>query len=407
MPKAAAERRMRAPTIHSNRSSLSFSSLWLSRWALNYNWMVTGAILPALFGGLPATGWQIALIVVATPIGQGISEIPGGLFALRLGPARVTVLGGLLLGLCASGSALSVNWYMMAALRLGLGLGSGLFWPSSLALLRDHSPFRGLPTSLGVYNASGALGLVAALVGGLAIKEAFGWRWSLLVGGIGQLILTILVWAIFRNESSRTPGTPAASPRPDGSAVLRSRSLWALTLAGAGTWAVAYVIPQYALTFASVDHPGWDLGVVALAVSGASLIGIPAGILGGILASRTGKLRALLVISGVVMAASALLIPFLGFVSFTGILLLFGTADGVAFAILYSIPARIPEVPPEGLPLAVGALDSVETLAGSGIALGFGLLVGLSAFRVAWIVIGLAAAVPISLLAWVRLRRNL
>jgi MFS family permease len=388
------------------RSLFPFSSLWLSRWALNYNWMVTGAILPALIRGLPATPWQIAVIVAAVPIGQGISEIPSGLLAFRFDPRHVTVLGGVLLGLCAVGSALSVNWPTMAALRLGVGLGSGLFWPSSLALLRDSSPFRGLPTSLGVYNASGALGLVAALVGGLAIEEALGWRWSLLVGGAGQLFFILLVAAIFRKGPSPLAKRSTDAPRPGRSAVLRSQSLWALALAGAGTWAAAYVIPQYAVTFASLDHPEWGLSQVALAVSAASLLGVPAGILGGMLASRTGKLRAILATAGLATAGCALLFPFVDFASFTGLLLLFGTADGLAFAVLYALPAYIPEVPAEGLPLAIGMLDSIETFTGSALALGFGLLVGFSGFGHAWIAIGLAAAVPIGLLAWVRTRRS-
>lgn len=395
-----------SPADPSIRSPFQFASLWLSRWALNYNWAVTGAILPALFSGLPASAWQVAVIVAATPIGQGIVEIPGGMLALRIGSGRVTLLGGALLGVCAVASAASTNWGMMATLRFGLGVGSGLFWPSSMALLQGSSPFRGFPTAVGVYNASGGAGVVAALVGGLAISDAFGWRTSLLIGGVGQLAFACAVWAVFRSESGKTPSRATAPSGFGPRVVIRSRSLWALTLAGVGMWGLAYVVPQYALTFASMDHPAWNLGVVAVIVSVASLVGIPAGILGGLLATRTGRLRAILMISVATMCGIALLIPFVALASFGGILLLFGAADGVAFAMLYAIPSRIPEIPSAGLPLAVGVLDSTEALAGSGVALGFGLLAGLAGFGVTWIVIGLVAAVPMVLLTRVRERRT-
>ncbi len=106
------------------------------------------------------------------------------------------------------------------------------------------------------------------------------------------------------------------------------------------------------------------------------------------------------------MAAVALLIPVVDLGPLGGIILLFGAADGVAFAVLYAIPVGIPEIPVQGLPLAIGTIDSVRTLVGSGIALGFGLIVGLSGFGVAWATIGVVAAVPLLLLAWVHARRS-
>jgi MFS family permease len=373
---------------------------------LNYNWAVTGAVLPALFVGLPASAWQIALIVVATPVGQGVAEIPGGMLALRIGPGPVTMLGGTVLGLCALASAASSSWGMMATLRLGLGVGSGLFWPSSLALVRVSSPFRGFPTTLGVYNASGSVALIAALVGGLAIEGAFGWRASLLAGGAAQLACMCAVGIAFRGPTTPTPDRIRPSQGVSAQFVFRSRSLWALTLAGAGTWALLYILPQFALTFATMVHPTWNPTGVAAIVSTAGVIGIPAGILGGILATRTGRLRALLLISASTLAAVAVLIPFVDLATFDGIILVFGAAEGVGFAVLYAIPARIPEIPSESLPLAIGVLDSVETLAGSGLALGFGLLAGFAGFELAWIVIGIAAVVPLVLLRWVRERRG-
>lgn len=390
----------------SARASVSFASLWLSRWALNYNWAVTGAILPALFAGLPASAWQIAIIVVATPIGQGVTEIPGGMLSLRLGPGRVALLGEVILGLCAIGSAASTSWGMMAAFRLGLGIGSGLFWPSSMALLRVSSPFRGFPTAVGVYNTSGSFALIAALVGGLAIEGAFGWRSAMLVGGVAQLACAWAIWGAFRSPIGEMPDRAVAPPGYGVRAVIGSRSLWALTLAGAGMWGLAYILPQYALAFASVVHPTWNLGVVAAMVSIAGLIGVPAGILGGELATRTGRLRTILVMSASTMAAVALLVPVVDLVRLGGIILLFGAADGVAFAVLYAIPADIPEIPVQGLPLAIGTIDSVQTLVGSGIALSFGLIVGLSGFGVAWATIGVVAAFPLLLLAWVHARRS-
>jgi MFS family permease len=388
----------------SARPFLAFASLWASRLSLNYNWAITGAILPALYHGLPASAWQIAVVVAATPVGQGVAEVPGGLLAIRTGSRKVALLGTTLLGLCAALSAGSTNWVMLTGLRFGLGVGSGMFWPSSLALIRTVSPSQGFPTAVGVYNASGAFGVLSGLVGGLALASAFGWRFSLLVGGLLQLALSAAVWITVRENSKPAARAARANPPSQGRSILRSRSLWALTLAGSGVWGLAYILPQYSIAFAAADHPFWNLGLVALFVSIASLIGIPAGIVGGVLVSRFGRSRAFLAASALVMAGVALGFPVFGFESAVGLLVAFGVADGVAFTMLYSIPSQLAGVGPKDLPLAVGMLDSVETLAGSGLVVAFGLLIGFSGFRVAWWIAGLVAALPLALLIWVRER---
>jgi predicted MFS family arabinose efflux permease len=386
-------------------SWLAFVSLWASRWILNYNWVITGAILPAIYHGLPASSWQIAAIVAATPIGQGVAEIPGGLVSTRLGPRRTALLGVTLLGLSAVVSSGSAGWEMLAALRFVLGIGSGLFWPSSLGLVRTASPFWSFPTAVGVYNASGGIGVLSGLVLGLALATAVGWRFALLVGGVIQLTFALTMWISIREGPVHVPGT--ARPRRPFKAreVFRSQSLWALTLAGAGIWGIGYIVPQYALAFAAADHPAWSLGTVALLVSIASLMGIPAGIAGGILASRFHTSRALLVVSALAMGGVGLGFPLVGLGTLGLMLVVFGLANGVALTMLYSIPSRIPEVSSDGLPLAIGVLDSVETLVGSGLALSFGAVVGIFGFGVAWPVVGLATVAPLVLLLWVHERK--
>jgi MFS family permease len=384
---------------------LAFASLWSSRWILNYNWAITGAILPALYHGLPASPWQIAFIVAATPIGQGVAEVPGGLASARLGSGRVALVGAAMLGLCAIGSAGSVEWVMLACWRLGVGIGSGLFWPSSLGLLRTASPFRAFSTAVGVYNASGGLGVLSGLVVGLAVSTAIGWRSALLVGGVIQLGAALAIWMVVREGSGRAVDSIRMTRRARDRDIFRSRSLWALTFAGAGIWGIAYIIPQYAISFAATDHPAWTLGTVALFVSIASLIGIPAGIVGGVLVSRFGRSLAFLVGSALAMGGVALGLPLVGLGALGALLVIFGVADGIAFTMLYSFPSRIPEVSSENLALAIGVLDSTETLVGSGIAFSFGVVIGFLGFGAAWAFAGLVAVIPLILLLWVRERK--
>lgn len=295
---------------------------------------------------------------------------------------------------------------MLVGLRFGVGIGSGLFWPSSLELVRVASPFRGFPTAVGVYNASGGFGVLSGLVLGLSLEAAIGWRFALLMGGVIQLASALAMGVVVRDsagEAAQTGPRRAPSRTRD---VLHSRSLWSLTLAGVGVWGLGYIVPQYALAFAAADHPFWNLGVVALFVSMASLIGIPAGIAGGVLVSRSHRSRGTLAASALVMAAVGVAFPAFDLAPLGVLLAVFGLADGIAFTMLYSIPPRIPEVSPQELPLAIGILDSVQTLAGSGLAFAFGVIVGVSGFGAAWQVAAVIAALPLILLVWVRVPRE-
>jgi MFS family permease len=152
-----------------------------------------------------------------------------GWLADSFGAARVLAAGFALWSLATVLAGLSGGVVALIALRLLMGVGESVFYPSALALLSQRVSDRHRARATAVVQFGAVVGpALGTFVGGLVMVH-FGWR-AMFVGlGLGSLFWFI-PWA---GELRRTPALTLARSRSDAptfAAILGRRALWGTVL---------------------------------------------------------------------------------------------------------------------------------------------------------------------------------
>ena len=220
------------------------------------------------------------LLVAAYPAGVLLGAVPAGIAAARLGPKSATVVGSLLLAAASVGFALAPSAPVLAAARVGQGLGSALTWAGALAWLVavTSAERRGqvLGTALGGAIFGAVFGpVLGALASGLGTAPTF--------TGVAVLAFSLAGWAL---------ASPGAGREQVDFRAVRVASRERLFLAGlalmvlpALLFGVLNVLPPLRL-----DAAGWGAAAIgAVFLIGASLEAVLSPLIGR-LADRRGRL---------------------------------------------------------------------------------------------------------------------
>ncbi len=346
---------------------------------------------------LDANAAQLGIVLGAFLAGVGIFQVPAGVLALRWGSRRTALTGLLVMGIAGVACAFSTQILDLILLRFLAGVGAAFFFSPALSLVASYFPPGKRGPVIGLYNGGFSLGGAIGVTVGAAIGLRFGWQFALGLGGTALLVMVLYNWLVLPRES-------ALQPTPDRSqvfravwGVVRSRSIWALSLAFTGFWAAMYIVAQDFVLFASKVHPTWGTQTAADIATVFILMSFPGGPLGGWLAERGWDRRWVLVIFAVGDGVLVASIPFVGLYLSAGLFVIMGLFDGIVFAVLYLIPSYLPETQGQGLALGIAAMNSIQVLLGSGIAIAFGYIAVLAGFTTAWIFVGVLTLVSIPL----------
>jgi MFS family permease len=362
-----------------------------------FNWYNVGAVFSLLETGLHAGTEEIGIVLGAFLVGVGLFQVPAGLASLRYGARRVSLFALVVMGAAGVLSAASPNWQILALTRFVAGVGAAFFFSPALSLVASYFPTGHRGPVIGLYNGGFSLGGTVGIFGGAALGYAYGWPIALLVGGVALLGAAFVALALLP-KASREGQPNLASLWSASRPVLRSRSIWALSLALTGFWAAIYVVAQYFVAYGTAVHPTWGLAVIAALPSIVIFISFPGGPIGGWLGERARDQRRLIALFAVGAGLAVLAIPFSPLWALWGVCVLLGFTDGVVFAVLYLIPTYLPETHGEGLALGVAVVNSIQVFLGSGFAIGFGFIAADWGYFDAWIITAFLSLILLPLL---------
>ncbi len=377
-------------------------ALFFARVVYAFNWYNVGAVLPLIGSSLGAGTAELGIVLGAFLLGVGIFQVPAGFASVRFGARRVSLAGVAVLGVAGVASAFAPTWPILAVLRFVGGVGAAFFFSPALSLIASYFPPGRRGPVIGFYNGGFSVGGAAGLFAGAYLGLALGWGWALGVGGLALLAVTALAAGILPRRPNEGRGGTLAELWADGSAVLVSRSIWGLSLGLSGFWTAIYALNQYLVQWVAVVHPGWGIAFAAMLSGIVVLVSFPGGPVGGWLGERVRRRRRLLVLLGIAVGALVFTVPYAPLVLLVPILVVLGFMDGVIFAIIYLIPAYLPETRGEGLALGVAAVNSIQVILGSGLAIGFGFVAAAVGYTPAW---WFAGALTVGLLPFLALVR--
>jgi MFS family permease len=283
------------------------------------------------------TGLGLASISLAFAFGQlwwGLTQPLAGIVADRWGPARVLVLGVLLV---ASGTLLIPYMTSTAGLILAIGVlsagGAGMAGPAVLmaATTRLVAPEkRALAT--GVVNAGGSFGQFVFAPVAQAVTSAAGWVAALQTLGLLTLLALPAAW-VLRGVAAAPAGAVPVKRETTGEAVRRALADPSFRLLAAGFsvcgFHVAFLATHLPGVVASCGLPP-EVGAWSLAVLGLFNIAGSLGI-GWLMGWRGGRLPMKKLLAAIYVARALAVAIFLLAPKTPAVLLIFAAAMGLTF----------------------------------------------------------------------------
>ena len=210
----------------------------------------------------------------------------------RYDARRILLLGSLCSGLSTLAFALFATSWLTGLFIWGLAGASfaGAYMPG-LRALTDRLETADASRSITLYTASYSMGVGFSFLVSQLVADAYGWRWSFGITGLGPLIMAFVAWRMkpvlpIPKEGHLLDVRPVLRNRP-AMAYILSYGAHCFELYGFRTWLVAF------WTFVISRHQGDSLPDAMTVSFLASLLAMPASILGNELSLRFGRASAI------------------------------------------------------------------------------------------------------------------
>ncbi len=363
----------------------------LGIFALTLNWFDVATAFP-LIGeefhvGLGSLSFLISLYIV----GYGLSHIPGGMLATKIGMKRTLVLGLMVQGLAGVMSGLSYNYTELASFRVVSGIGGSVFIAMGTAAVFVWFRERDVTLALGITGgAAFSAGAAFALYVWVYVQQATSWHTSLVLGGVVELLVMVVTLAAFHVPDGNPLLGGVKFDRTALQASLGSRDLWIYGIALLGGYGAYFTTSQLFSEYVTIDRhfaptTGGLLSALIL------LAGIPGSLLGGYCADRSENLRMFVFVPLIVVSALLIVIPVvpneglwaLGIA--IGFFLIFG------FAAWLAVPARVSRVEHQFIGTATGLMLALAAIGGFFIPIIFGHLVPHTSFDTGWVFLAIVS----------------
>ncbi len=297
-------------------------------------------LLPFIRSDLSLTYTEVGGLLFAYNIAYGVSQLPAGWLADRIGPRVMLTIGvagvafaGLLIGL-------SPNYIVLALFLVILGLMGGGYHPAASPLVSASVKPEHRGTALGLHQIGGTGSFFLAPLVAAGIASALGWRGTFLAISIPTIAFGIILYVLLgrlKSAGAARKGAAEAAAAPSGPVDMRRLS--AFVALGIASMVLVYSSLQFVPLYA-VDRLGaseeWGGALLSIAFLG----GLFGGPLGGWLSDLLGRVPVIIAVGLVAGPAIFFLNQVsLGF-GLYAVLLIMGTAMHVGMPVVESYIIR-------------------------------------------------------------------
>jgi len=241
---------------------------------------------------------QAGWLVSAFTLSYGISQLPAGWLADRIGSRIVLTIG--ISGVALSGLlvGLSPTYVMMILFLVLLGATGGGYHPSAAPLVTASVEPKNRGSALGLHQIGGSASFFLAPLIAVAIAAALGWRGSFITLAIPTIVFGIVFYVMLgRRGYSKKFKHPTSQSHTETPPIPgRLRHLVTLIILGIAIQSFILSIASFIPLFI-VDHFGVSEEAAAALLALFYATGLLSGPLGGYLSDHLGKVPVILVSS--------------------------------------------------------------------------------------------------------------
>ena len=330
---------------------------------MGLSWLNAGLIPPLTTTLMAEQGLSYAQIGLLTSVFYAVN-IPGclltGFLTNVFGLRRLLLFGAVIGTLSTYFFTLTSNFLVMIAWRLVQGLSGSIFWVAGTHFLSLWFPSQKRNLVIGAYNATYWL-TIGIYYLAVPILLAAHYKWRLIVQVIAILfgICGVIFWKWSEDPKPEEMGQSDkdSMKMEDFKSAFRNPGVFLMFLINAGIWfqlaGVLTWVPPY-LEEACKRLPG-EVGLVSMLLTFAA---IPALLLGGYVADKTGK-NIMTIIIGMVISLSTFLFPWVKeahLLTLMGVCLLSVAGSNISFGPAYNLPSMI--LPPKMLGMGFGIVST-------------------------------------------------
>ena len=324
--------------------------LFFIRWTMAVQFQSVAAVAPLFNADFGVSLADIGILVGLYSLPGVVLALPGGAIGQRFGDKN-TVLAGLVLMMAGSCiMAFSSSWSGQISGRLVAGVGSVLMGVLMTKMVADWFVGKELSTAMAIFVNSWPIGIATSLlvlpsIGVVYDVSAVNLAVAALVA-VGAGLLALLY---------RSPAASAGAVKSSGRlglhaamAVVCAGSIWALYNIG--------LVMIFSFGPSMLVEHGWSITAAGSAISVVLWLSAVSGPLGGFLADRSGRYRAIMALC--FFATATLLIVATRTDAIMTIIIALGIFSGLAAGPILSLPPRVLE--PDTRAIGMGVFFSIS-----------------------------------------------
>jgi predicted MFS family arabinose efflux permease len=353
--------------------------------ALTLNWFDVATAFPQIGAEFKVGFGSLSFLISAYIVGYGLSHVPGGILATKLGMKKTLVLGLLVQGLAGIMSGLSYSYVELAIFRVVSGIGGSVFIAVAVAAVVVW--FNGREVTLALGISGGAVfsaGAGVALYVWIYVQRATSWHTSLVLAGVFELAVALATFATFELPAGNQSLGGIRFDRAALRSALKRRDLWIYGFALLGGYGAYFTTSQLFTEYATLDRH-LDPSTGGLLSALILLAGIPGSLLGGYWADRSTNLRMFVVGPLLIVAGLLALIPIVPTEALWGLGIGIGFFLIFGFAAWSAVPARVCKIEHEHVGTAFGLMLTMAAIGGFFVPIIFGHLVPHTSYNTGWI----------------------
>jgi MFS family permease len=251
-------------------------------------------LLPLIALELGLDNTHTGLVISAFSIASGVSQLPAGLLADRIGPRMMISIsiGGI--GLSGLLIGLSNSYVMMLVFMVFLGIAGGGYHPSAPPLLAASVPAKIRGKALGFHLIGGNAAFFLGPLAAAGIAAIWGWRGTFISLAIPTIIFAVIFYLLISGTFTKKTGTVKTQiedkPSPRGWVFQMVLFISLAAIVGSLSMSASSFLSIFA-----VKQLGTSASIAAILVAVSSSSGLWAAPFGGHLCDRIGYIPAMLI----------------------------------------------------------------------------------------------------------------